>query len=228
MLSCRLMRGDHKVTVSRSVLENMLLQQMNGRCRLLHRAQSFTLLTCSTVLSTLCPCRLHTLSDEELLYLLDQAQNAAFPSQLLFPGTSGKNIQEPGRSVAPSPTAEPEPIPQTLSPLESAKQGKQGTSRDRGSGMPRQLKQMPAEQSASDTQPLSEEPAMKQKPMDTAAESMTGPAAASESAAGEPSASSVDDWRFKLQAFAKPLMQQMQGKHLDGASIPFVLYSHHH
>lgn len=172
----------------------------------------------------LCKCRVRTLSDEELLYLLEQAQNSSFPSQLLHPGTSHVDARGAHDSKAPFPAAEPDLMPQKLSPLDSAGQGKPGSAKGRMSGMPRRLKQVPAEQIASDTQPLSEEPAEKQKTVDIAAESMTRPAATSQQAASEATISSADDWKFKLQAFAKPLMQQMQGKQLYGVCFAGLLY----
>lgn len=167
---------------------------------------------------------MRTLSDEDLLYLLEQAQNSTFPSQLLHPGTSHIDARGAHDSKAPWPAAEPDLIPQRLSPLDSADQGKPGSAKGRMSGVPRRLKQVPAEQIASDTQPLSEEPAEKQKMVDSAAEFMTRPAATSQQAASEATMSSADDWKFKLQAFAKPLMQQMQGKQLYVVCFAGLLY----
>ena len=145
-------------------------------------------------------CRLHTLSDEELLDLLAQTQSTAFPSQLLLPGADHKGSKGPNET-----TVSPLPAEQDF----LRKDMPASSSGPALGGMP-EMSQHPLDNKHSVNKLLSsgtEPPAS-----DSSAAVRSDPAPPVNQAAPDPDLSLVDDWKYRLQAFAKPLMQQMQGE----------------
>ena len=148
-------------------------------------------------------CRLHTLSDEELLDLLAQSQSTAFPSQLLLPGADHKGSKGPNdTTVLPLP-AEQDFLRKDM-PASSS-----GPALSGKAGMP-EMSQHSSDNKHSINEMLSSN--TKAAASDSSAAVRSDPALPANQAAPDPDLSLVNDWKYRLQAFAEPLMQQMQGE----------------
>lgn len=152
--------------------------------------------------------RLHTLSDEELLSLLEQMQSNSFPAQVLLPHREHAKPHLTGSTDLPQ--ASQQNTSPTLS--SSAQQGP-----DRTMSMSSEMQQLhpqglsSSQRRASQTAP--NEPTTEQtQPQMSSAQESSEPVDVPDQAATEQKGNAFGDWKHQLQALAKPLMQQMPGE----------------
>ena len=144
---------------------------------------------------------MQSLSDDELLSLLEQVQNNRFPALSAPLARAVPPEQEkPADSKSLLSTADPGARQNGRSALQTPAESAQQSSIPQP-GILRQAPNMPPEAATAARHSSPLEPTSKP----------TQPVAPAEQADPSASGNTVDTWKYRLQAFAKPLMQQVQG-----------------